>query len=164
MRLLIVIIISSLFYTACRGTNKGSSQKNTGFIDKDTSLYAVIMYDSTKVWHLKDGSRPASLSEEEIKEIEVLLTHSVAEHNKNIKPGYEGFQRIDPLKRYKRQLIPVMNNKGEKVVWVNCFCCDWGLNWRKEIIMVDDGGSCYFNLRINLNLKTSSLIEVNGVG
>jgi hypothetical protein len=36
---------------------------------------------------------------------------------------------IIDLKKYKRQYIAVTNSKGEKEVWVNCFCNTWRKNW-----------------------------------
>jgi hypothetical protein len=60
------------------------------------------------------------------------------------------------LKRYKRQYIGVTNEKGEKEVWINCFCIDPHnpkMNWKKEFVMVKGGGNCYFNLKVNLTTK-----------
>jgi len=66
------------------------------------------------------------------------------------------------LKKYKRQYIAVINSKGEKEVWVNCFCDTWKKNWRKELIFVLDGGNCYFNLKINLTKGEYYDLMVNG--
>jgi len=66
------------------------------------------------------------------------------------------------LNEYKRQLVAVINGKGEKEVWVNCFCNrDWG-RYREEVLVADDGGACYFNIKINLTTKTSYDLMVNG--
>jgi hypothetical protein len=40
--------------------------------------------------------------------------------------------------KIQKQLIAATNNKGEKEVWVNCFC---------RIYLVEDGGNCFFILR-----------------
>jgi hypothetical protein len=57
----------------------------------------------------------------------------------------------------------VTNKKGEKEVWVNCFCDTWNSNrWKTEILFVEDGGNCYFNFRINLATKKYHDLGVNG--
>jgi hypothetical protein len=54
---------------------------------------------------------------------------------------------------YRKQLLTVTNKKGEKEVWVNCFCGTYTMNWKSEIVSVEDGAGCYFNFKINLNTK-----------
>lgn len=66
---------------------------------------------------------------------------------------------------YRTQLIAVRNKNGEKEVWVNSFCEIWGgERWKTQIMSVDDGGSCYFNFKINLTTKKYYNLEVNGTG
>jgi len=65
------------------------------------------------------------------------------------------------LPRYKRQYAAYINEHGEKEVWINCMCSvDDG--WRDNIIMVRDGGSCYFNLTINLTKQLAYDLSING--
>jgi hypothetical protein len=73
------------------------------------------------------------------------------------------------LSMYKRQLIAVTNPKGEKEVFVNCICTSAipglfksGLDWRKEYFKVNDGGSCYFKVFLNLKTGTYYAFQVNG--
>ena len=68
------------------------------------------------------------------------------------------------LANYKRQLVAVTNAKGEKTVWINCFCRDDNqASWRQHIVSVDDGGNCYFNIKLNLTRRTWYDMMVNGV-
>ena len=62
---------------------------------------------------------------------------------------------------YKFQFVPVINEKGEKEVWANSFCGEFE-NWKTQIVQVDDGGKCFFNLYINLNQKSYYRFSVNG--
>jgi hypothetical protein len=55
-----------------------------------------------------------------------------------------------------------MNTKGDKEVWVNCFCRNAVGNWKEELILVQDGGNCYFQLKVNLNTKKYYEFTVNG--
>jgi hypothetical protein len=53
-----------------------------------------------------------------------------------------------------RQYIPYVDASGEKKVWVNFFCLvleepgSKEFDWKNNVIIVDDGGSCYFNLTV----------------
>ena len=58
--------------------------------------------------------------------------------------------------------MAIFNHKGEKEVWINGFCNTWDKNWKTEIILVHDGGNCYFNLKINLTSGECFEISVNG--
>lgn len=71
---------------------------------------------------------------------------------------------IDLIKfNYRKQLIAVTNKTGEKEVWVNCFCNTWDNDrWKTEMMLVADGGNCYFNFKINLTTKKYYDLGVNG--
>jgi hypothetical protein len=126
----------------------------------DTSLYTVIR-DEEKINLLAPGSRPATLSATEINKIDVLLRKAVSDYNRN--PENSDL-KIDSFHTYKRQLVTYVNPSGDKIVWINCCCYTWGQDWKKIIIEVSDGGSCYFNLTINLTGKQVSTLRVNGLG
>lgn len=162
MRIFFIIILL-FFSTACFNNAKQyrQAQQLRQQEPEDTSQYAVIPYTGTTMWVIGSGNKPASLSTEEIREIDSLLQQAVIEHNDRFKN--DNWQQLDSLKRYKRQLVPTINEKGEKTVWINCFCDAWG-NWRKELVMLEDGGKCYFNLLINLTTGIASTISVNGLG
>ncbi len=36
------------------------------------------------------------------------------------------------------------------------------IDWKKEIIQVEDGGPCFWNIKINMDTKKSE-IQINGV-
>lgn len=98
--------------------------------------------------------KESTLSDTDILQIESLANKGISEYNKQTK-----WSKID--KTYKVQMVSVINAKGEKEVWLNCFCDDYP-NWRKRILEVRDGGSCFFNLKINLSKGKCYDIRVNG--
>jgi hypothetical protein len=114
------------------------------------------------------------LTQAEIEEIEIILKQCIDAYNPDQKIQFDTISKAHPdynlkidnfvidLTRYKRQYFPVINSAGQKEVWVNCFCNDFDKNWRTEMLIVDDGGNCYFNLTINLTTKTFSSFMVNG--
>ena len=68
------------------------------------------------------------------------------------------------LKKYKRQYFGYINEKGEKILYINSL---WKKNeketkWLQQIIMVSDGGSYYWNIEFNLETDELINLSVNG--
>ncbi|MBT31691.1 MAG: hypothetical protein CMO01_18700 [Thalassobius sp.] len=139
----------------------------------DMSDIAIIPLDSSNNWAVKN-EQPAVLSTQELAEIDSLLSACLSKYNIEQEKKLEQLKAKHPthnfktedyvinLPNYKRQYIATLNNKGEKEVWVNCFCSTPRNDWNKEIIMVKDGGNCYFNLTINLSTNQCLNFMVNG--
>ena len=162
------------FYLTGTLTSCGQSQSNKPekkmdtqppqAIQIDTEKTTIIPFDPVTMRYPFDNAyKSAVLNQSDIHAIETLLVTCVADYNKSLKSG-RAYREIDLNKRnYREQLIAVVNAKGEKEVWVNCFCDTWGSDkWKREIVAVDDGGSCYFNFKINLTTKKAYDLRVNG--
>jgi hypothetical protein len=80
-------------------------------------------------------------------------------------------------KYYGRQYLFFENNEGDSMVFINAFCeiLDFptdssGIlelkpyNWRNNFMIVDDGGDCFWKIKINLSQKKYLYFIVNGVG
>jgi hypothetical protein len=81
--------------------------------------------------------------------------HTITDSNKMIRP----------FSSYKLQWVPFENAKGEKEIWINGLCNPFDNyfgKWKRGIIVVKDGGNCYFQMRINLTTETYADITVNG--
>ncbi|MFC5269665.1 hypothetical protein [Adhaeribacter terreus] len=129
----------------------------------DTSKIAVIEFDQTGNWPFDNSCKPISLSKNELIVIDSLLHICANNYNKQLEEIVKKSYKIDFKNyNYKLQYVAVVNNKGEKEVWINGFCDPLDHNWKKEIIHVKDGGNCFFNLKINLSTKSCSNISVNG--
>jgi len=102
------------------------------------------------------------LTQDDINQVDSLLISSVTDYNNSLTDGHDDYKIDLKGKDYKKQLIAVTNSKGEKEIWINCFCDDWDKSWKTEIIEVHDGGPCYFNLKINLTTKKIYDFGVNG--
>jgi len=174
-----ICILGFIFLLSCKQGDTKS--KSSTFHDlaplRDeyvvTPEYVILKYDSTIQWPFKD-SQPAELNLSEIKEIEMLLAKCINAYNPKQLKRFEKLDKEYPenkysknhfiidLKRYNRQFIPVYNKKGEKEVWIHCFCMISGNSWKKDVVWVKDGGNCYFSLKINLTKKTYYDFGVNG--
>lgn len=133
---------------------------------------AILPYKENK-WVFRDA-KESDLVSQDYQILEKLLERCIKEYNKEQEKLYNDLMQKHPentldkedylinLKNYKRQYVVVMNDYGEKVVWINCFCGDFDFNWKKTVIIVMDGGNCFFNLRINLTKGEYYLLMVNG--
>jgi hypothetical protein len=147
-------------------SNKQTNEKQVVFTVQpvDTSLIAIIPFENSREWLFDKSYSPTTLTQKDVEKIEMLLTSCVNDYNKKLSADYKQYFSIDLIKgKYKRQYVAVINKKGDKEVWVNCFCQTHNDNWRTSIIIVDDGGNCYFNLKINLTKEKCYDLIVNGL-
>ncbi len=101
---------------------------------------------------LHNDDKPAPLSIDEIKEIDTLMIAYIKKNQLD----------LENLSDYKRQYFPSYNDKKEKVIWVNYFCDGSFINWKKTLVIVNDGGKCFFQFTINLSTKKISDFMTNG--
>lgn len=80
------------------------------------------------------------------------------------------------LPNYYRQYVGFLNATGERMVWVNALCeIKEGMvekngefflepwQWKEELIIVEDGGHCFWNILINLDKYEYFQFFINGV-
>jgi len=158
MKIVLAIILAVSFRVVYLTPTESCPAMCTNRVELDTSFYAIIAYDSSMHW-LFNEAKPAPLSGMEINAIEATLLDAVINYNKKVEN--EGF-RIKPVENYKRQYVAVFNKKRQKEVWINFFCSPPGSNWRKSIFTVDDGGNCFFSIKINLITNRYYDLSVNG--
>ncbi len=149
----------------------------------DTSHYTTLVFDKTRNYYQFDKNvKPTTLSYKEIIKIDSLTGIEVVSYNEKIERSYKEFEDnlrkrkkkipfktmelwnlITNYSKYYKQYIPVVNVKGEKEVWVNCFCPDYkASDWKKEPVLVLDGGACFFSLKINLTTNSIYYFQVHG--
>lgn len=152
---LILLFLNSSI--ACRQPQNSSLEDNTNkSIQKNSSdtNIAIIHYDKSIYW-LFDGIYEASvLTKADLIEIDKLFTESIADHNSKLTNSNKENFFIDLGKmNYKRQYVCVTNMWGQKEVYINCFCETFDFKWKESLMVTDDGGSCYFNFKLNLVTK-----------
>jgi len=129
----------------------------------DTNDVAIVPFNTTMWWVFDSTYRASTLSNNEIELVGKLLQKCISERNAELRQDKQLRWAIDFAKRkYQKQYVVVVNEKGEKIVWVNGFCSPKE-RWRTEIVSVMDGGTCYFNLKINLTRMKCFDLMVNGV-
>jgi hypothetical protein len=151
-------------------TNVSSRDK---IVSLDTTKITILSSELILKYIFNKNCIESKLNNEEVITVDLLLRkcidnynveadkefRQIAMNNHSFKPNRVNF--IIDIEKYKRQYIVVKNSKGEKEVWINCMCST-RKNWQKELIIVKDGGNCYFNLKINLTKKKYYDLGVNG--
>ncbi len=171
----ILTISLIVFFTSCQNRAKTDNQtdSNTEFAVAD-SLYAVVEY-KREMSHPFETGEPTDLNVEELKTVEEILDRAVNENNQIQKETLQKQNAENPenkwtetgfeleTENYYRQYIPIINEKGEKEVWVNLSCVEFhDENWKDELLLpVEDGGNCYFNVKVNLTQKSYSDLRIN---
>lgn len=149
MKTLLTMLFGAILITICgqvgikkiNAPQTNESYTQTIILTSDTT-YAVIKFNSEDTWIFKN-SKPIDLSFNEIAELDKIILECVNNYKDEL---------LD-IKKYKRQYIPAINDNGEKLVWINCFCKHFDYDWKNQVIMVVDGGNCYFQMKINLTTK-----------
>lgn len=70
---------------------------------------------------------------------------------------------IDNLNEYKRQYYGI-KEKGRKIVYCNLLLIDdhWIMNWKEELIEVNDGGPRFFSIEYEVKKNKYSYLMING--
>ena len=152
-----------------------SSQNKTNFQEVNFQATDTLYFDTSKTaiipllrksnYPFDNSYRAASLNQQDITNIDSLLIISVVDFNNSLSEDSQRWSIDLKENNYRKQLVVAMNNKGEKEVWVNCFCDSfykyWRNTWKSEIVMVMDGAQCYFQFKINLTTKKVYEFRVN---
>ena len=112
---------------------------------------------------IKDRYTP---TKQDIINVESIIKDQLATINKSLINQGNGCPIIhEKLKKYKRQYFGFTNDEGDSIVWVNCI---WGKRisdtWDKDVVIILDGCSYYWNIKKNLNKKKVFDLQVNGPG
>lgn len=144
-------------------------------LNVDRSRIAVLPNDTSDFWIFPAGS-PTVLIKDDFQKIEQLLDSTIDNYNVNQNLRYKEMvakypklkvdkdQFVIDFSRYRRQYVAIINQNGDKEVWINCFCNSFQTNnWHSQKIEVIDGGNCFFHLKINLTKRLIYNFSVNGI-
>ena len=155
MKLLMIGCILSLLVA---GFKPGQQNKNYKAATIDTSKYTILQFDEKRDHYRFDKDvKAVALSAGDIKKVDELFNVAVKRHGKQSKYNPQS------AARYYKQVVAVVNSRGEKIIWINCFCANDFPYWKTTLVSVLDGGSCFFSLNINLNTGEDYNFAVNGV-
>lgn len=143
---IILFIETTLIFSQNIKSVKIKEKKFTGWIFYQEVDFPIPIPD------LNSRFTPAKY---EIIEAEKIIRNYISNENKILINQGHGFPIIHKkLYKYKRQYFGYINREGEKVIWVNCI---YGKKYRnvidKELIFVLDGGSYFWQIKVNLSKK-----------
>ena len=169
----LLIIISSCKQRAERKETDQIETEEAAELATENKI-TILEFDPSWHWIFKNVE-PTELTQAEIEKIEPILEKAILENNENQKeylkkhneeyPKYQWTETRFELgleEKYYRQYVPVINENGEKEVWINFFCSTMKDNWETDLVMVHDGGNCFFNIKVNLTNNTYSDLRING--
>jgi hypothetical protein len=162
-------VLSSIFtlaFISCSihsSTPRHSEESNPSHLTFDAAKIAIIKHVSKKESPFDSTYRSGSLIQSDLLLIDSMLLACAKGYNDSL--GNNNGSSIIDLKGnyYRMQLVPATNVKGEREVWVNCFCLTMLQDWKRKIQVVMDGSSCFFSFKINLSTKKYYELSVNGV-
>jgi len=151
--LLLFIFLQNLSY--CFGQSTAvDTNYNSGKI-------AILNYNETEFPFLKN-CRQASLASNEFTLADEILQIFISDYNIEQTRQFNSFTPeqqkghillLLDLNAFRRQYVPVINQAGEKEIWVNCFCNSLDKDWKKEIIKSSGERMCNFKIMLNLTLN-----------
>lgn len=62
---------------------------------------------------------------------------------------------------YLRQYLGIVED-GEQIIYANFFCSAEDIDWHNEVVFVQDGGDCYFQVKYNPGTGEFFDLMVNG--
>lgn len=154
MKLLIITLFLMIFQEP--GFIKGKNYR--GYIFNETQFVLLSV---------KNQKNRYTPSEKDILLTEKLIYANLENVNKKLENQIDGCPVIHKkLNKYVRQYIGFINNKGQRIVWIN-FIWDKSIvdeRLKEDVIRVLDGCSYYWNIEVNLDEGTLYNLSVNGFG
>ena len=164
--LAILIFIGTVSYGQNKSSNKTFGTTAKEHLLFDTSKMAILPIDTSDHW-LFNGANPLQLTNQDLKSVDKIFNDCIQIHNSKQDTTKEFNEFID-LKKYKIQYVPFISSNGQKKVYINAFCnYYWNFEstgWKRHLIEVKDGGSCFFHLTINLTDNNYEEFYTNGYG
>ena len=163
----LAILSALLTMTSSSLRSQGISNAAKQFSDLkfDTTKTAILELKRPMPWIFDSSYKPAELTQKDLPVIDSFFIKAVSDFNSWQEKNNSNHPWKIELKshNYRKQLITVTNKKGEREVWVNCFCSSVS-DWRSKLVIVEDGATCFFNFKINLTTNTYYDFRVNAAG
>jgi len=152
------------------GCSQNSQENKTPDFQFD-SIHTVIYDISQLKWIARDLSSLWKPNTNNLNITESILKSAIKE-NMN-----EYWSLLDTVtfKKYHRQYTFYTDSNNDSIVFINAFCRvmnipidsagTWILrpyDWKNTFMMVNDGGDCFWSIKINLTKKTYFDFMVNG--
>jgi len=97
-------------------------------------------------------------SVDDILKLEEILPEYLSQNSSQFYRQPPVWQRLD---EYQRQYIGL--ERGEKqIIYGNYFCNNSGVDWQQNLVLVEDGGECFFHVEFDVDSGEFIKLRVNG--
>jgi len=139
---------------------------NPVFIEGNSFKGYIFPKEYKNIYYSQNEYSSYTPSKEEIINAETVLKEKLKEINKfKINQDNKCPVIHKQLCKYNRQYFGIIDKNGKKVVYINFI---WGKstpnNWDREIIVVLDGCSYYWNIKVNITDSLLYDLNINGMG
>jgi hypothetical protein len=115
-------------------------------------------------YFIQDSITSFTPSIEEVDTAEGILRQKIkVENNRRINQGGKCPVLHKKLSKYNRQYFGFLDKNGNKIIYINLI---WGKStpsyWDKDIVIVFDGCSYYWNVKVNLENEEIYDLRING--
>lgn len=171
-RVLFLLALFAFFISSCHHTDsKNFAKLKQDSINCERSKIAVINDSMQTKWIVKKNCIYWIPSPKDFKIVEMI----VKEANTNLESfGHDGIKSYDS---YYKQLVCYKNELGDSIVYLNAVCeflnkpiidkngilRTQRFDWQHQLLIVNDGGSCYWNICINISKRKYCNFFINGV-
>ncbi|HEY3251387.1 MAG TPA: hypothetical protein VGK25_09750 [Ignavibacteria bacterium] len=154
-----IILLSVIVITACSKMTEKKQEKESNYTLGSDEV--IIEAGSNMEREFGKNYKAWTPSDADIE----IADKQIARCFENMKMGTVNWLLNRKPDGYNKQFIGAINDKGEKIIWVNCFCkseANSFKDWKTRVVMVKDGGNCFFNLKVNVDKNEYYDIFVNG--
>jgi len=145
-----------------RGASEPTRQASKPAAKKNGPDFALLPATEIQPWakYLAAGAHPESWEPTvgDMNDVEANLAQITGLSNSDP----DVYRHIDDPRAYYRQYLAVVID-GKKRVYVNALCSvDQDPNWRKHLVVVLDGGKCYWHATFDSSTQKFSDLVING--
>jgi len=144
------LVFSFLFFISC---NQLNDERSTILLNSEYNEWLSSKY-GYQVWKPK---------QKDIDIVNEVLKKAIKNDDLNFikKPILENIN-----KHLYKQYIPYIDKKGDRIIVLNTFCQlfenEDETDWKTQHYSVEEGGFCYWRIKINIDAKSYTNLMVNG--
>ena len=165
-----IVVVLFLFMISCKWTGEKRDICNIGiFATKDSSI--TVINDTSQIKHITASNCFWIPSKSQLDLIDSIINIATNDTSKVTNKRFI----IRDFKKYYRQYVCYKDKNNDSIIYVNAFCQiptnhfdSAGINkikkfdWKNNFILMDDGGSCYWQIKINFTTKKYFDFMING--
>lgn len=129
----------------------------------DTALYTVLHYKPYMQRMIGESFIKATadtLTASGVNALEVVVDSMYRAFSNDLRKTPKSLR---PLTRYRRQYLAIRDGKGRRLLWINFHCTTLTADWKHDVVVVDDGGGCFFRILVDRSKRKVISRSVNGV-